>query len=209
MPVLDIVLVDDHPAVRAGLRGLLDDDDDVRIVAAAATAAEGYEAVAAHRPEAVVVDHHLPDESGLTLCLRLQGLAVPPRVVVYSAFADDRLRVLGLIAGAVAVIPKSAPPDDVLAAVRGDDPTSLDGGQLTARALREVGSGLGAGDLAILGMLAHGVAPADVASTLGVEVAWLTARRWAMLDRTTAPRRRTTPRRRGVGPSPALSTLVG
>src|SRR3954470_23406468 len=182
MPVPDIVLVDDHPAVRAGLQGLLDDDDGVRIVAAAATAAAGDEAGVDHRPEAVVVDHHLPDETGLTLCLRLQGLAVPPRVVVYSAFADDRLRVLGLIAGAVAVVPKTAPPDDVLAAVRGDDPTSLDGGQLTARALREVGSGLGAGDLAILGMLAHGVAPADVASTLGVEQNWLIARRWAMLD---------------------------
>jgi len=208
MPVLGIVLVDDHPAVRAGLQGLLDDDDDVRILAAAATAGEGYEAVVAHRPHAVVVDLHLPDESGLTLCLRLQALALPPRVVVYSAFADDRLRVLGLIAGAVAVVPKSAPPDDVLAAVRGDDPTSLDGGQLTARALREVGSGLGAGDLAILGMLAHGVPPADVASTLGVEVGWLTARRWAILDRLTAPRRRPTPRRRSVGTGPALITLA-
>lgn len=190
MPVLDIVLVDDHPAVRAGLRGLLDDDDDVRIVAAAATAAEGYEAVAAHRPEAVVVDHHLPDETGLTLCLRLQGLAVPPRVVVYSAFADDRLRVLGLIAGAVAVVPKTAPPDDVLAAVRGDDPTSLDGGQLTARALREVGTGLDPGDLAILGMLAHGVAPTEIAATLSIDEAWLTARRWAMLERVATPNRR-------------------
>ena len=43
---MDIVLVDDHPAVRAGLAGLLDEDDGVRILAAAATAREGFEAIA-------------------------------------------------------------------------------------------------------------------------------------------------------------------
>jgi DNA-binding response OmpR family regulator len=185
-----IVLVDDHPAVRAGLEGLLDEDDGVRILATAATSRDGYEAITTLRPDAVVVDHHLPDESGLALCLRVQALERPPRVVVYSAFADARLRVLGVIAGAVAVIPKSAAPDDVLAAVRGDDPTPRGGGQLTARALREVGSGLDAGDLAILGMLAHGVGPADIASTLSIDEAWLTARRWAMLERIATPGRR-------------------
>jgi len=137
-----------------------------------------------------VVDHHLPDETGLSLCLRVQALTEAPRVVLYSAFADSRLRVLGVIAGAVAVIPKSASPDDVLAAVRGDDPTPRDGGQLTARALREVGSGLDPGDLAILGMLAHGVAPAEIATTLSIDEAWLTARRWAMLERIATPSRR-------------------
>jgi len=185
-----IVLVDDHPAVRAGLEGLLDEDDGVRILATAATGRDGYEAIRRLRPDAAVVDHHLPDESGLSLCLRVQALKSAPRVVIYSAFADARLCVLGVIAGAVGVIPKSAAPDDVLAAVRGDDPTPRHGGQLTARALREVGTGLDAGDLAILGMLAHGVRPADIADTLSIDEAWLTARRWAMLERVATPSRR-------------------
>jgi len=190
MSPVGIVVVDDHPAVRAGLEGLLDEDDAVRILAAAATGREGFEAIRTLRPDAAVIDHHLPDETGLSLCLRVQALERAPRVVVYSAFADSRLRVLGVIAGAVAMIPKSAPPDDVLAAVRGDDPTPRDGGQLTARALREVGTGLDPGDLAILGMLAHGVAPTEIAATLSIDEAWLTARRWAMLERVATPNRR-------------------
>ena len=97
MSAVGIVLVDDHPAVRAGLEGLLDEEDGVTILAAAATGREGYEAILTLRPDAVVVDHHLPDESGLTLCLRVQALDRAPRVVVYSAFADARLRVLGVI----------------------------------------------------------------------------------------------------------------
>jgi len=193
VPTVSIVLIDDHPAVRAGLLGLLDEDEGTEIVAAAATAREGFDAVCDLRPDVVVVDYNLPDESGLSLCLRLQGLAPAPRVILYSAFADDRLRVLGAIAGAAAVVPKSAPPDDVLAAVRGDDATLQDGGQLTARALREVGSGLDAEDLAILGMLAHRVAPPEIAATLAMDEAWLMARRWAMLERMTAPWRRTHP----------------
>ncbi|HWT22619.1 MAG TPA: response regulator transcription factor, partial [Solirubrobacteraceae bacterium] len=176
MPVLGIVLVDDHPAVREGLRGLFEAEAGIEILAAAASAAEGFEAIRSLRPGAAVIDHNLPDENGLRLCLRLQELADPPRAVVYSAFADARLRVLGAVAGAAAVIPKSAPPDDVLVAVRGDDPTPQGGGQHSARALREVGSGLGAGDLAILGMLCHGVAPPDIAATLSIDEPRLAAR---------------------------------
>ena len=207
MSAAGIVVVDDHPAVRAGLEGLLDEDDGVRILAAAATGREGYEAIRTLRPDAAVFDHHLPDETGLSLCLRVQALDGAPRVVVYSAFADSRLRVLGVIAGAVAVIPKSAPPDDVLAAVRGDDPTPRDGGQLTARALREVGTGLDPGDLAILGMLAHGVAPTEIAATLSIDEAWLTARRWAMLERIATPNRRMPLRDRRHG-APAVALPV-
>ncbi len=206
MSAVGIVLVDDHPAVRAGLEGLLDEEDGVTILAAAATGREGYDAILTLRPDAVVVDHHLPDESGLTLCLRVQALDRAPRVVVYSAFADARLRVLGVIAGAVAVIPKSASPDDVLAAVRGDDPTPRDGGQLTARALREVGTGLDPGDLAILGMLAHGVPVDEIATTLSIDEAWLRARRWAMLERIATPGRRVPLRGRTHGLPPVAVT---
>ena len=96
---MDLVLVDDHPAVRAGLRGLLDDEEDLRVVATAATAREGFEAIADLQPELALVDHHLPDDDGLSLCLRTRALPAPPRVVVYSAFAAVAIhstRILGV-----------------------------------------------------------------------------------------------------------------
>ena len=97
---LTVLIVDDHPAVRAGLRGLLEDEDDLRVVATAATAREGFDAIADLQPTLALLDHHLPDDDGLSLCLRTRALEAPPRVVVYSAFADDAMAVRAAIAGA-------------------------------------------------------------------------------------------------------------
>jgi DNA-binding NarL/FixJ family response regulator len=175
---MDIVLVDDHPAVRAGLRGLVEDEDGLRVVATAATAREGFEAIADTRPALALVDLHLPDDDGLSLCLRTRTLPAPPRVIIYSAFADAGLAVRALIAGAEGVLPKATPPRELLDALRDGATTALD-----ARALRAVGERLDPGDLPILGMLAHGVPAREVEITLGLEPVSLEARRWAMLAR--------------------------
>src|SRR5687768_10196466 len=87
-PYMALVIVDDHPAVRAALRGLIEGEDDLRVAATAATAGEGFQAIADTRPAVALVDLHLPDDDGLSLCLRTRTLPAPPRVIVYSAFAD-------------------------------------------------------------------------------------------------------------------------
>ena len=144
---MDLVIVDDHPAVRAGLRGLIEDEDDLRVAATAATAREGFEAIADARPAVALIDLHLPDDDGLSLCLRTRALPEPPRVVIYSAFADAALAVLAAIAGADAVLPKSAPPR---APARRRSAAGR-GAPLDPRALRAVGARLDPDDLAILG----------------------------------------------------------
>jgi two-component system response regulator DevR len=175
---MDIVLVDDHPAVRAGLRGLVDDELDLRVAATAATAREGFEAIVDTRPQVALVDLHLPDDDGLSLCLRSRGLPEPPRVIIYSAFADAGLAVRAVIAGAEGVLPKATAPQALLDALRHGAGAALD-----TRALRAIGERLDEGDLPILGMLSHGVDPGEIATTLGLEPEWLEARRWAMLSR--------------------------
>src|SRR4051794_18384333 len=151
---MDIVLVDDHPAVRAGLRGLVEDEGGLRVAATAATAREGFEAIADTQPHVALVDLHLPDDDGLSLCLRTRSLPSPPRVIIYSAFADAGLAVRAMIAGAEGVLAKSTPPRALLDALRDGARTQLD-----AHALRAIGERLDASDLPILGMLAHGVDP--------------------------------------------------
>jgi DNA-binding NarL/FixJ family response regulator len=175
---MDIVLVDDHPAVRAGLRGLIEDEDGMRVAASAALAREGFEAIADTQPALALIDLHLPDDDGLSLCLRTRTLPAPPRVIIYSAFADAGLAVRALIAGAEGVLPKAIAPRALLKALRDGAPSTLD-----ARALRASGERLDPGDLPILGMLAHGVGTREIETTLGLEPASLEARRWAMLAR--------------------------
>jgi DNA-binding NarL/FixJ family response regulator len=129
--------------------------------------------------------------------LRL-GAANGPPVVLYSAFADERLAVLAIVAGAQAVVGKSADPAELVAAVRavadGARPMSTPG----AAALRGAGAQLGPEDLPVLGMLTAGVEPADIARTLGIREDWLTVRRWPMLERLRAgpPRRPAAPPKR-------------
>jgi DNA-binding NarL/FixJ family response regulator len=183
--LMDIVLVDDHPAVRAGLRGLVEDEDGLRVAATAATAREGFEAIADTQPEVALVDLHLPDDDGLSLCLRTRSLPAPPRVIIYSAFADAGLAVRAVIAGAEGVLPKATAPRLLLDALLYGATAQLD-----ARALRAIGERLDAADLPILGMLSHGVGPQEIAVTLGLEPEWLEARRWAMLSRLTPSARR-------------------
>ena len=176
--MLDLVIVDDHPAVRSGLRGLLDEAEGLRIVATAATAQEGFQAIADLRPGVALLDLHLPDDDGLSLCLRTRALPEPPRAVIYSAFADAGLGVRAAIAGAYAVLAKSASPRALTAVLRGELRPALD-----PRALRALGERLEPPELAILGMLAHGVAEDEVAATLGLSPEGARARRAQMLAR--------------------------
>ena len=175
---MDLVIVDDHPAVRAGLRGLFEDEDDLRVAATAASAREGFEAIADARPAVALIDLNLPDDDGFSLCLRTRSLPEPPRVVIYTAVADELLAVLAAIAGADAVVSKSAPPSFLLDTLRGGQRATLD-----PRALRAVGARLTPDELAILGMLAHGVAETEIAATLRLEPEALLSRRAAMLPR--------------------------
>lgn len=176
--MLDLVIVDDHPAVRTGLRGLLEGEAGLQVVATGATAREGFEAIADLRPAVALVDLHLPDDDGLSLCLRTRALPEPPRVVIYSAFADAALGVRAAIAGADAVLAKSASPRALTAVLKGELRPALD-----PRALRAVGERLEPPELAILGMLAHGVSEDEMAATLGLTPESALARRQQMLAR--------------------------
>ena len=60
---LRVLIVDDHPAVRAGLRELIAAEPDLTIIAAVATAREGLAEAASLEPDVAIVDHRLPDHS--------------------------------------------------------------------------------------------------------------------------------------------------
>lgn len=63
-----IILVDDSPIVRLGLRSALEDHTDIQIVGEAGTAASGLDLLSRHNPDVVMLDLHLPDKSGLLAC---------------------------------------------------------------------------------------------------------------------------------------------
>jgi DNA-binding NarL/FixJ family response regulator len=178
-----LLIVDDHAAVRTGLAALVEPEPYLRAVASAADAETALALAEEHSPDVAVIDVHLPGEDGLSLCLRLNGMHPRPGLVLYSAFADDLLAVLATVAGADALVPKSAEPellrDMLLLVAQGEQRLP----NASPSALTTVGAALEPDDLPILGMLVHGTPPAEVAATLGISPEWLLARRWAILRR--------------------------
>ena len=183
-----LLIVDDHAAVRAGVVALVAHEPGLDVVASATDAEAALALAERHVPDLALIDFHLPGEDGLSLCLRLDGASPRPRLVVYSAFADDLLAVLAAVAGADALVPKAADPHQLL-----DVLLAVAAGQRrmpwpSPASLRTVGAALEPADLSIVGMLVHGTPPREVAETLTVAPDWLLARRWAIVRRL-SPRR--------------------
>ncbi|HYZ81728.1 MAG TPA: response regulator transcription factor [Solirubrobacteraceae bacterium] len=112
--------MDDHPAVRTGLADLLADEEGIELAGAAATAREMLVDALRVTPDVAVVDYELGDgqADGLSLCRLLKGLPRPPRVLMYSAYADSKLADRALAAGADGVIGKSSLGVEVVWAIQ-------------------------------------------------------------------------------------------
>jgi two-component system response regulator DevR len=175
-------VVDDHAAVRMGLGGLLEDHTDMEVVAAAASAREALADATRVAPDVAVVDFHLDDSDGLTLCRALKRLPRPPRVLVYSAYADGALTAAAVVAGADAVISKGTLGEEVVRTIR-----VLAHGRraippIPRAVQRSLRARLEPTDQAILGMLIQGIAPSEIADVLGISSSRLESRRAAMLQ---------------------------
>lgn len=112
-----VLVVDDHPVVREGLKALLSRAGFL-VVGEAAEAAQALEVAARARPELAVVDVALPGVSGLELCRRLRRRFPEMKVVLLSMFDEPEWRAEAARAGASAYLLKDAPPEEFLAALR-------------------------------------------------------------------------------------------
>jgi DNA-binding NarL/FixJ family response regulator len=184
------MIVDDHPAVRAGVAGVLAAEGDIEPVAMVATAREALAEAQRRSLEAVVVDYHLPDRDGLSLTLQLKALPDAPAVLIYSAFADARLTLAAIVAGADGVANKECRAEELCAAVRAIANGSSSLPPVAPEVMCALASELEVEDLPILGMLINRIAPAELAEVLGISAEWLEIRRWAILQTVAGPRRR-------------------
>lgn len=113
-----MLLVDDQPLVRAGLIRILSPEDDLDIVGECADGDEVEAAVAACRPDVVLMDVRMKRVDGAEATRALQTLDSPPPVLVLTTFDDDEVVAAALGAGAAGFILKDALGEDLLAAVR-------------------------------------------------------------------------------------------
>jgi len=118
MPSTRVVIADDHPLVRSGLRALLERDGEFQVVA---EAADGYEAIQLsleHKPDLILLDVGMPRVTGTDAAEHLTGKLPKTRIIIVSMHSDEAYVLRALKAGAKGYLLKASPEADVLAAAR-------------------------------------------------------------------------------------------
>jgi DNA-binding NarL/FixJ family response regulator len=113
-----VLIVDDDALVRAGLTMILSGAGDVRVVGEAADGSEVPAAVAANRPDVVLMDIRMPRIDGLAATEALRARPDAPEVIVLTTFDADEYVLRALRAGASGFLLKDTPPTEILQAVR-------------------------------------------------------------------------------------------
>jgi DNA-binding NarL/FixJ family response regulator len=181
------VVVDDHPAMRTGMRAVLDAAPDIEACGEASSSADLWPVMTRVDPDVVLMDWHLPGDDGLVLCHRLKRRNPRTRVVLFSAYADDWLVVPALLAQADALLAKRAPAALLYEAIRAvmdrDGPPDV---VLRPDQREALNAMLDPADVGIAGLLLLGTPPHEVASRCGLSSTTLGERVEAILARLAA-----------------------
>jgi two-component system, NarL family, response regulator DevR len=177
-----LVVVEDHPAVTAGVERLLRSEPDLEVAGVAVGCGEGISLTEKLRPDVAIVDMHLPDGNGIRLAQELIDRRLARSVVIYTAFADDVVGLAAVIAGASAVVSKGRLGNELVETVRAVARGGSVRPRITIDGLVEAAGRVDPDDIPILGMLVHGTSPAEVGEVLGVHERELAGRRKRMLQ---------------------------
>lgn len=119
MSPIRVVLADDHPVVRAGIRNLLEKVVDIEVVGEASTGQEALSLVDTVHPDVLLLDMELPDIKGTEVAQKLQSIKSPVKILALSAY-DDGVYIRELLElGAAGYLIKEEAPETIVEAVRG------------------------------------------------------------------------------------------
>jgi DNA-binding NarL/FixJ family response regulator len=178
-----VLVVDDHPAVLTGLMVAMRYEPGIVPVAGVASAMEAMAEARLSDIDVALLDYHLPDGDGLTLCQRLKSLEHPPRVLVYSAFAGLGLTISARVAGADGLVDKGVATDRLLDAIRAVSRGESEMPPVPPDEMEIATAMLDDEDLPVVAMLAGGTPRSDIATTLKIGTAELDARLRAIFKR--------------------------
>jgi DNA-binding NarL/FixJ family response regulator len=181
--MIRVLVVDDHPSVRAGLVAMLRSEAGLVPVGAVGNAEEALGYLARDATDVLLVDYHLPDSDGLELCWDAKCRDDPPAVLIYSAFARPRLAIAATLAGADAMLDKGADPDRLFELVR----LVAGGGRVVTRVapelIRRCVAELDPDDIPLFGMAFNRLPVAEIAAVSGYDIETAQTRLRAIIGR--------------------------
>jgi DNA-binding NarL/FixJ family response regulator len=174
--MIRILLVDDHPVVRMGLRGMLDAEPDLTVVGEASSGTEGVDRALALTPDIVLMDLRMPGGDGVEATGRILSAVPGARVMVLTTYESDRDILRAIEAGASGYLLKDASPaelaDAVRAAARGETVLAPSVASTLVRQVRSPAPpALSARETEVLKLVAAGLTNADIGKRLFISEA--------------------------------------
>lgn len=177
MTPISVLIVDDHPLVRQGVRAFLDTQDDITVVAEAPSGRVAIELAQQHIPDVVLMDLLMPEMDGVDATRQLKRVSPRSQVVVLTSYHDDEHIFPALRAGALSYVLKNLSPPELAEAVRraavGEATLHP---RVAARVIREIHGPKDFGpnpftdlterELEVLKLIADGMSNADIAARL-------------------------------------------
>jgi NarL family two-component system response regulator LiaR len=173
--VISVLIADDHPFVRHGLRTYLETLDDMEVVGEASDGVEAVELAERTLPDVVLMDPVMPELDGVEATRRIRDASPATRVIVLTSFDDDERVFPAIKAGATGYLLKDVRPADLAEAVRKSSRgEALLASSVAARLMQEVSgerpasAGLTERELEVLRLIARGLSNKLIAHELVV-----------------------------------------
>ncbi|WP_300677573.1 response regulator transcription factor [Nocardioides sp.] len=173
---IQVFVLDDHDLVRRGVRSLLDSVDDLVLIGESGSAVEALEMIPRLKPDVVVLDHRLPDGSGIDVCREVRSADPEIAALILTSYDDDDALFAAIMAGASGYILKQVNGVDLVEVIRNvaSGLAMLDP-QVTAQVLERVRTGtakgspldrLTANEQAVLDLIGQGMTNRQIARSL-------------------------------------------
>jgi DNA-binding NarL/FixJ family response regulator len=174
--VISLLIVDDHPVVRDGLRGMFTADPRFDVLAEAGDGADAIAAAEKLRPDVILMDLRMPRTDGVTAIKELAKRGVPSRVLVLTTYDTDSDVLPAIEAGATGYLLKDAPRDELFraveAAARGQAVLSpAVATRLMGQMRQPAAEPLSQRELEVLGLIARGSTNREAAKQLFISEA--------------------------------------
>ena len=116
--MIKILIADDHPLIRKGIKDVLEEEMDFKVVADAAYPHEILDGIKNHNPDILITDLSMPGRSGLDLISDIRQLYPKLPILVLTMHPEERFAIRALKAGSAGYLTKDTKPEDIIKAVR-------------------------------------------------------------------------------------------